>query len=345
MRILAYHTSWFRLLRVLDVTFEILDSVPFHHLGQLLLLRYLSITFTYTPPFTLHDQIPQVVQECRNLQVLRIDLKCRCVCIPLEFSQLSKFRHIILPGLELRIGTSGGGFLKNLQTLCGVVNFSFTEEVIQMVPNLKMLELLYTNIRRHAQNYEFSPEDISLDFVNLSKLEILRFSSHILGVWRNFRLPLSLKKLSLLSCRLPWKKLGVIAGSLPKLEAMELKCNACDGKVWKVKQGDFPNLRMLKIDGTDLVSWKYGGGEGGGYIFPRLEHLVLLRCECLRELPRCFKQIETGMLIEVDKSNELVLEWTKDLKVEQECYGNEDFQILVHADELSGKRVYKEYIR
>ncbi|KAK4414155.1 hypothetical protein Salat_2828300 [Sesamum alatum] len=64
---------------------------------------------------------------------------------------MPQLRHLIFYESVLPMPLAaihGGQVLENLQTLCGVKDFTFTRKVIEMVPNLKKLKAFYTTKSR-----------------------------------------------------------------------------------------------------------------------------------------------------------------------------------------------------
>ncbi|KAL8483408.1 hypothetical protein ACS0TY_026200 [Phlomoides rotata] len=81
-----------------------------------------------------------------------------------------------------------------------------------------------------------------------------------------------LKKLTLSGCVYSWKDMSKIA-ALPKLRVLKLKCYAFRGEEWRVEEWEFPRLRYLSIEDTDLVQW-----TGGNQILPALKILSIKNC-------------------------------------------------------------------
>ncbi|KAL8544396.1 hypothetical protein ACS0TY_004802 [Phlomoides rotata] len=86
-----------------------------------------------------------------------------------------------------------------------------------------------------------------------------------------------------------------IVGSLPNLQVLKLKDDACDGDTWEKSYGEFPQLKFLLIDGsTKLKHWVTENDY-----FPRLKRLVLHHCWFLQEIPDSIGEISTLELIQV----------------------------------------------
>ncbi|KAL8529784.1 hypothetical protein ACS0TY_007007 [Phlomoides rotata] len=96
------------------------------------------------------------------------------------------------------------------------------------------------------------------------------------GKIKSFRIhESSLNKLSLGGCSLHWEDLSTIIGSLPQLEALELKKPSCEVRKWSCVEGDFLCLKFLQIESCALESWTL---DSASY-FPILENLVLVGLE------------------------------------------------------------------
>ncbi|KAL8557561.1 hypothetical protein ACS0TY_004852 [Phlomoides rotata] len=46
-----------------------------------------------------------------------------------------------------------------------------------------------------------------------------------------------------------------IVGSLPNLQVLKLKNNACGGDTWETSDGEFPQLKFLLIEASNLEHW------------------------------------------------------------------------------------------
>lgn len=67
-----------------------------------------------------------------------------------------------------------------------------------------------------------------------------------------------------------------IVGSLPNLEVLKLKNNACERSEWEPVGGEFCRFKSLLIAGTNLQHWRAGKDN-----FPILERLILFQCHNL----------------------------------------------------------------
>ncbi|MCD7463509.1 hypothetical protein HAX54_050751 [Datura stramonium] len=116
----------------------------------------------------------------------------------------------------------------------------------------------------------------------------------------DFRLPSSLKKLSLCEFPLAFDALSTIA-RLPELEELSLVDSKIQGEEWNMGEEDtFENLKCLKFYEVTLAKWEVGEES-----FPVLEKLELLRCCKLVEIPPSFGDIGSLKIIELRGSPQL----------------------------------------
>lgn len=214
--------------------------------------------------------------------------------------------------------------LESLNTLTCIQDFKCSERVLQMIPNLNKLGMTYT----YEGTYEIGWSEYSLNnLVHLHKLEKLRIyaepypnlKNEVLS--ENISFPVTLKKLSLSGCRFPWKDMKMI-GSLPNLQKLNLMRHACAGTEWETREEEFPQLKMLLIEGSDLHEWVLDSSS-----MPNLQHLILYDCKSLREVPNTIGDIPTLELIEVDIRNLSVVASVKCIEEEQQSLGNDLLQV------------------
>lgn len=94
-----------------------------------------------------------------------------------------------------------------------------------------------------------------------------------------FSFPLNLKKLTMSNFGLPWSEISKI-GKLPNLEILKLVSRAFEGGEWEGGDGEFLELKYLKLDSLDIAQWKPSSDS-----FSTLERLVIHRCGQLEEIP------------------------------------------------------------
>lgn len=313
----------FRLLRVLNIENSDVCSLGARafislpdQLFELFHLRYLALDYP--------TKIRQAISNLRNLQTLVIHSRKtlrRFLCsLPLEIWKLPKLRHVVyfcidhLPYVEGETSSA----LENLQTLSAVRNFVCTGRTLNMIPNLKKLELVFCGSGSTHQEYHLE------NLAYLHRLEILKFEIQPdFPSWEKLHpvFPRTLRKLTVSGWGLAWEDMTII-GSLPNLRVLKLRDFACSGNTWETNEGEFPELRFLLIDKSDLRHWTSESSH-----FPCLECLVLHRCTALREIPEGFGEIPTLELIEVDLGNRALVSSAKLIQEEQESWGNDGIQV------------------
>ncbi|KAK4386393.1 hypothetical protein Sango_2509900 [Sesamum angolense] len=196
--------------------------------------------------------------------------------LPNEIWEMPQLRHLKCQNALLPNPTATQCYtiLENLHTLSGILNFRCTKEVVERIPNLKKLKVMYYSV-----DSEYSSIDSEKcsgycleDLAYLHKLESLTLSI-ISFTWRWEELPLyemfglgagdrmyiafpdSLKKLSLEGGGIPWENAMVI-GSLPNLEVPKLLRHAFHGPEWNPEEGQFSRLKALYITESNLVWWR-----------------------------------------------------------------------------------------
>ncbi|KAL1568202.1 putative late blight resistance protein R1B-16 [Salvia divinorum] len=307
--------SWkcFRLLIIFDglsVTIHPASSSEIY-IGELIHLRYLALTCeSVRQTITL---VSNSLYHLQNLQTLifRIrefirDTDCRVEShglpeqdgelrhqeyMEFEVWRMPNLRHLILldgflpdPSIKCFQQISS---MENLQTLCLMKYFKCSERILELLPNLKKLGVIYS----YEATYETGwSQYCLLNLVRLHRLE----------------------KLNLF----PWEDMRMI-GLLPNLQVLKLRRHACLGPEWETSEGEFCQLKVLLIDSTDLVQWTTESSH-----FPKLERLTLFECNNLRDIPCEIGEIATLQLIEVDIRNSSVVESAVLIKEEQESFGN-----------------------
>ncbi|KAL2492377.1 Disease resistance protein RPP13 [Abeliophyllum distichum] len=318
----------FRLLRVLDALTIRFDEFPVE-IVELFNLRHIALTYW------IKNSFPASISKLCNLETLIVNPgKFREVFntsfLPLEIWKMPRLRHLLFVRSFLPYPTdalNGGNFvpLKNLQTLSNVINFRWTKEVLEMMPNLKKLVISY----EHDGRTEWSSYCFE-NFVYLHQLEILKcffFTKSYLKYQDplpvNFAFPPELKRLTLSGCRIAWENISII-GSLPKLEVLKLKDHAFEGPTWEPNEGEFSLLKYLLLEETDLEHWNVDETH-----FQSLKRLNLRYCYNLVKIPSEFGEHLTLQAIELYECSPSVLASAESIKEEQNDYGNDKFQVVV----------------
>ncbi|KAG6408328.1 hypothetical protein SASPL_131333 [Salvia splendens] len=295
-----------RLLRILDLidaqeyfhkSDSLSNSLP-DHLFELFHLRYLALDY----PFS----IPAAISNLRNLQTLIIasDNHLKHVELPVEIWRLPQLRHILIASCVFPSEQGATIALENLQTLFKPVNFVCSEEILEKIPNLKKLGILYKgdDEKTYEKDYELQNLETLQTLENL-KIEICNFHKEKPRLGPDF--PKTLKNLTLSGVGLPWEDFKIVS-SLPNLQVLKLRDDACIGETWKTTDGGFSQLEFLLIDQSHFENWITESSH-----FPRLKSLVLYHCWSLEEIPEGVGDITTLELIEVDDCNACLIESAK----------------------------------
>ncbi|KAL1553945.1 hypothetical protein AAHA92_14559 [Salvia divinorum] len=331
--------SWgkFRLLKVLDglsVTLRSSSSVTY--VGELIHLRYLSLTCEpIRKPLRL---VSESLYQLHNLQILIVRILSTAESqfysldneylnqwyMKFEIWRMPQLRHVILlDGFLPEPSAESSPSMEDLHTLSRIKDLKCSKRLLELIPNLKKLGIIYS----YKRTYETGWSEYGLDdLVHLHRLEKLSLYAEPYpklkdDLSQNIAFPLTLNKLNLSGCRFPWEDMGMI-GVLPNLQVLKLKRRACYGTEWETTEGEFCQLKVLLVDSTDLLQWITESSH-----FPRLERLTLYECNNLREIPYCFGDHPMLELIEVDIRNSTMVESAECIKEEQQSYGNELLQV------------------
>ncbi|KAL0298519.1 UNVERIFIED_CONTAM: putative late blight resistance proteinR1B-19 [Sesamum radiatum] len=309
----------FRLLRVLDAPQIFVTKFP-AEVFELFHLRYLAFIHSFEGDVL----IPSSISKLHNLQTLFI-YGCK-IRFPAEIWRMAQLRHLVSIVLDPFRGPCASSFaVENLQTLALVENFTCSKRIGQIFPSLKKLGLVYTKDRR---NWEFYRLHNLVHLHQLEKLKIHRrwwkdWGNHV-PLWEKLAFPMMLKKLNLEGFILSQQNMATI-GSLPNLHVLKVaKCSFRDCK-WETTEGEFPQLKFLKIDGTNLKQWVTESGH-----FPSLERLLLYSLGDPCEIPDVIGEIPTLELIEVTRWNKSLVELAKRIKEEQQDSGNDYLQVRIY---------------
>ncbi|KAL3833937.1 hypothetical protein ACJIZ3_008673 [Penstemon smallii] len=308
----------YKMLRALDALKAKFKTFP-EEVIRLFHLRYLAFSYKSISSFPISKSISKV----HNLQTLMVHSDKRSmiqpyrVHLPAEIWNMPNLRHLVSfvfgPLPNPPDVTSP---LVNLQTLSVVTNLKCTEEILKMIPNLKKLGIFYDGERKNWPEYQLN------NLFSLSQLEKLSITVKNRGdsLLEDLIFPTSLRKLTLRGCIISWENFGKV--SWPNLQVLKLRSHACEGDIWETNEENFPELKVLLIETTNLQIWETESSH-----FPVLETLLLYGCEKLREIPDVIGEIDTLQLIEVDGTNKSLLESANRIREEQESYGNFGLQV------------------
>ncbi|KAL2515011.1 putative disease resistance RPP13-like protein 3 [Forsythia ovata] len=322
----TYLPTSFLLLRVLNALRISFSEFPVE-IVELVNLRYIVLNCIGT------WELPASISKLCNLQTLII-YSLGTVKLPSDIWKMPRLRHIWTWTCFLAYPSAAGNgekiaVLENLQTLKGVIDFKFTKKVLQMMPNLKKLKIGF-----HHSCAELSSFCID-KFIHLLQLEDLNCNfmyesdgNFILPLMENFHLPPTLKRLTLIGCRLSWKSMAII-GSLPNLEVLNLKYFNIDGSVWEPTEGKFLQLKVLLLHRTDLEHLKADKTK-----FPSLQHLTFSYCRKLVEIPSAIGDIPTLQVIKLFGCSASAVNSVKLIQEEQRDLGNDNLQIIIHDSDM-----------
>ncbi|KAI5678541.1 hypothetical protein M9H77_09491 [Catharanthus roseus] len=244
-------TCNFRLLKVLDL--ECINMGTYFPKGIEILvqLRYLAVSGYL-------DSIPSSIACLWNLETLIVRGLGDVVNIPDAIWCLKKLRHvhvsdfaiISLPDEDGQHGDSSGlDFLVTVSSL--FLRFGKeTEHILRKISNVRELKCIFSESWDNLQNCNNFP---SLEVLNhIESIKIIYYGQILQP--GEFIFPSNLKKLTLSSFHLPWDKMSVI-GQLPNLEVLKLLSGAFDGKNWDMVEGEFAELKYLKLDTLNIAEW------------------------------------------------------------------------------------------
>ncbi|XP_031098870.1 putative late blight resistance protein homolog R1C-3 [Ipomoea triloba] len=318
----------FKLLRVLaSVPSPFLQRVPMH-LGDLVFLRYLSITQWF-------EGLNNVVSTNLNLQTLVVcgsdgesQLGVPTLHLPSTIWESPQLRHLELGTLYTVDPPSV--VKKNLQTLSWVGQTHCRKEVYSNFPNIKKLKIFCKEDLEPSHIGGSSSKDIILDnldyLVQLKSLTISVSVGCIVTFPERCPFPSQLKKLSLSGTNISGWDLTVI-GSLQCLEVLKLE-NAFHEEVWRVAEGGFYGLKLLLLEAKKLRRL-----EACPNAFPFLKHLILRCCHYLEEIPNSFGKKCFLESIELDSCCcPSIVTFVKDIQEKQNKeYSKANFEIKIHG--------------
>nr|ABI34369.1 Late blight resistance protein, putative [Solanum demissum] len=141
----------------------------------------------------------------------------------------------------------------------------------------------------------------------------------------------NLKYLILCGFYLDSQYLSETADHLKNLEVLILSFVIFgDHREWKVSNGKFPQLKILKLEYLFLMKWIVADDA-----FPNLEQLVLRGCLDLMVIPSCFMDILSLQYIEVENCNESIVKSAMNIQETQvEDNQNTNFKLVLIEYEL-----------
>ncbi|XP_022860102.1 putative late blight resistance protein homolog R1A-10 [Olea europaea var. sylvestris] len=289
-------------------------------IGELVNMRYFY--YSFSDRYALKNKL-------RNLQTIVLPTHWGYkMKNPLEIWKMPQLRHVKLEDvvhLSDPLSSENKGeensivVLENLQTLSRIHNFSWTEEVLDRIPNLRQLGISYDYLTEAGwKEYHIN------NLVHLTKLQSLNCSIEytLPNFLDNITFPTSLRKLTLKGTELHPSKL-LILGSMPNLEVLKLKWNTFLCPEWEPSEGEFLKLKFLLLHDVELKYW-----IADSIHFPSLEHLKIFDCGLLDEIPSGFGEISTLQSIELYVCCDSIVESAKKIEEAQLDWGNDAFKLI-----------------
>ncbi|EPS64252.1 hypothetical protein M569_10529, partial [Genlisea aurea] len=219
-RLMSMH--W-KLLRVLDMKVVELTEFPLG-LFQLYHLRYLAIRYEYKSG----AGIPEDISNLENLETFMVDSYSFYPEVPFSFPRfwtMKNLRHAVINDVRLPDPRSQRFPLENLLTLSKLHNFRCSEEVVELIPNLKTIHVVYRLDWEDLHHYHLNNfarfrnlESFTVEFKFKNRI----FSNPFVGC---LVLPSSLRRLTIAGCYgcILWEGISAAIGSLPNLEYLKFK--------------------------------------------------------------------------------------------------------------------------
>ncbi|KAM3288794.1 hypothetical protein P3S67_022224 [Capsicum chacoense] len=168
---------------------------------------------------------------------------------------------------------------------------------------------------------------------SLTKLEALKCVSNAFLSWtppisiKESFFPASLKRLTFAGWSgFPWEDISTLV-KLPNLEELKLKDRAAVGYVWRLRDDDiFESLKLLLFRKVLFTNWVASSDN-----FPSLKHLVLNKCDNLKEIPIDFGEICTLESIELHNCSPSAEDSARKIEQEQEDMGNNCLKVYIHT--------------
>ncbi|KAI3473633.1 hypothetical protein Pfo_031541 [Paulownia fortunei] len=302
-----------KFLRVLDLLTMELEPSELKGIGLLVHLRYLAVS-----------SVPFSVGSLPNLEFLHVkEIEGPMMDRVLKMGSLRHLRAVNprLFGTYFLSQALEGSQMNNLQTISSVcIFYEHNEKILKCSSFLRKLKCVCTQLGDSAENFLRYPV---LDFFTQLETLNVTFQGRVSMVCRPISFPLNLKKLTLSDFNLRLQEVSII-GRLPKLEVLKLRNVAFEGNRWDTKEGEFEKLRFLKLDRLQIAEWFASSDH-----FPRLQRLVLRKCENLEEIPCSVGDISTLQMIEVELCGESVVESAEKIQEEQMDMGNEELKVII----------------
>ncbi|XP_055810084.1 putative late blight resistance protein homolog R1B-17 [Solanum dulcamara] len=306
--------SNFKFLKVLDLEHQVvIDFIP----TELFYLRYFSAHID-------QNSIPSSISNLLNLETLILKpVRHNKLLLPSTVWDMVKLRHLHIPYFspeneEALLENSAK--LYDLETLSTPYFFRVedAELMLRKTPNLRKL-ICEVEYLKYPHQYHVLNFPIRLELLKLYRSKFFKTIPFCISA------P-NLKYLKLSRFFLDSQYLSETADHLKHLEVLKLyHVEFGDHKEWKVSNGKFPQLKILKLECLSLIKWIVADDA-----FPNLEQLVLRGCGDLMEIPSCFMDILSLKYLEVDISNKSVVKSAQKIQETQvEDNQNINFKLVI----------------
>ncbi|KAI5678560.1 hypothetical protein M9H77_09510 [Catharanthus roseus] len=273
------------------------------------------------------DSIPPTVINLLNLQTLIVrGLRDTVISLADAIWCLKKLRHVQISKFAVfRLlndqhgDSSGQDYLVSISSL--ILRFGKeTEYALRKLSNLRKMKCIF-----------FESWDNSLNCNNFPRLEVLSLLESFKVTYYGralqpgeFSIPSNLKKLTLSNFHLQWDKISVI-GKLQNLEVLKLLSGAFDGENWDMVEGEFSEVKYLKLDTLNIAEWNACSDH-----LPTLQQLVLRCCKQMEVVPLGIAYIPTLEKVDVQWCGDNVEESVRRIKKE----GDENLKVFINFAEL-----------
>ncbi|KAL3504564.1 hypothetical protein ACH5RR_034405 [Cinchona calisaya] len=297
------------------------NTTDFVNIAKLVQLRYLAIGVDT-------DNIPSEIGNLRNLETFLLTGASDEIMLPETIWNLVSLRHILTKNSFFSFQHYNQDFyqyfcqLDNLKSISAIPlshGDDIEKFILRRLTGIQKLGCKFSNSWDDSTGCNLFPV---LNF--LSELQSLKvfFLGKTLYPCK-FSFPSNLKKLSLSNFRLPWDEISII-GQLPNLEVLKLLNNTFEGQQWDMREGEFENLKFLKLDSLNIELWNASSEH-----LPCLEKLVLISCQQLEEIPSSFGEIPTLQLIEMKWCSSSAMESVKQILEEQREMSNDQLNVTI----------------
>ncbi|XP_073125222.1 putative late blight resistance protein homolog R1B-16 isoform X1 [Henckelia pumila] len=274
-----------------------------------------------------------VVWNLQTIMIPGVNLSQTPMNLPAEIWEMPHLRHLKKDEGDFYLPdppSTKTVVLKNLQTLYKIRNLRCTDEVVGRIPNIRKLGITY---REFPDGLGWDDYEVD-NLARLHSLESLFLKSAEKVPQQSLCFPHSLKKLTLENCELGWEDLTVV-GLLPHLEVLNLMHDAVKGSRWNPEEGEFLELKCLRIQSTDVEEWIADRSH-----FPRLEKLQLGGLRHLKEIPQGIGEIPTlGSILLVWCSPSAIYS-AKKIQEEQQNIGNYELEVRFFVQRLARRHEY-----